>query len=123
VNRSRLHRRGKALYELTSLVRLLSDGYKDEDWLRQAAMPVIKSLQQEVVWPTDLATFRDNAMYLRETTRRHGPLTIDRFAVGLRLPMLASATGRAYLANCDEAERKLILQNLKSSGRRQTGVE
>lgn len=110
-------RPGEGEYELTALVRTLSDGYKDEDWVRQAAIPVIEALQQEVVWPTDLATFHDNAMYLRETTRKRSPLTIDGVGVGERLPMLRSATGRAYLAFCTEAERKLILDNLRASGR------
>lgn len=103
-------------YELTALVRSLSNGYKDEDWLRQAAVPEIVALQQEVVWPTDLATFHDNAMYLRETTRGRSPMTIDGVAVGMRLPMLRSATGKAYLAFCAKEERQLILANLRASG-------
>ncbi len=103
------------IYELTPLVRSLSDGYKDEDWVRSIATPVIKQLQEEVVWPTDLATFHGNAMYLRETTRGASPMTIDRVAVGLRLPMLGSATGKAYLAWCPPKERELILGNLRAS--------
>ena len=35
--------------------------------------------------------------------------------VGLRLPMLRSASGRAYLAWCPEREQNLILENLRSS--------
>lgn len=102
-------------YELTALVRSLSHGYKDEDWLRQSAVPVIEELQEQVVWPTDLATFHDNAMYLRETTRGRSPMTIDGVAVGMRMPMLRSATGKAYLASCSPDERKLILANLRTS--------
>lgn len=104
-------------YELTALVRTLSDGYRDDDWVTQAAVPVMRRLQQEIVWPTDLASFHDNAMYLRETTRSRSPLTIDGVAVGVRLPMLATSSGRAYLAFCEEAERQAILTNLRLSGR------
>ncbi len=104
-------------YELTSRVRSLSDGYKDDDWVREAALPVIADLQREIVWPTDLATFSDNAMYLRESTRRCSPLTIDGMTVGVRLPMLQSATGRAFLAFCDETEHQAVVQNLRRSGR------
>jgi IclR family mhp operon transcriptional activator len=103
-------------YELTPLVRSLSDGFKDEDWVRTVATPVIKELQEQVVWPTDLSTFHGNAMYLRETTRRASPMTIDRVMVGLRLPMLRSAAGRAYLAWCPAREQELILENLRASG-------
>lgn len=103
-------------YELTPLVRSLSDGFKDEDWLRHAASPVMAALQRDVVWPTDIATFHGNAMYLRETTRNRSPMTIDGFTVGMRLPMLRSATGKAYLANCESSERQLILENLRRTG-------
>ncbi len=102
-------------YELTPLVRSLSDGYQEEDWVRNIATPVIKELQEQVIWPTDLSTFQGNAMYLRETTRSHSPMTIDRVTVGLRLPMLRSASGRAYLAWCPAKELDLILENLKTS--------
>lgn len=102
-------------YELTVQVRTLSDGFKDEAWIREAALPVMEALQRDIVWPTDVATFYDGAMWLRETTRRHSPLTIDAATVGLRLPMLKSATGKAYLAYCGDAEREAILQNLRRS--------
>jgi IclR family mhp operon transcriptional activator len=105
-------------YELTPLVRSLSDGFQDEDWVRTVATPVIKELQEQVVWPTDLSTFHGNAMYLRETTRSNSPMTIDRVTVGLRLPMLRSASGKAYLAWCPAKEQALILSNLRATGHR-----
>lgn len=104
-------------YELTLKVRQLSAGYRDEDWIREAALPSIEALQHEIVWPTDIATFHDNAMFLRETTRGKSPLTIDRVAVGVRLPMLRTTTGRAYLAFCSDGERERILENLRASGK------
>lgn len=109
-------------YELTMLVRKLSSGYRDEDWIREAAIPVIDALQRDIVWPTDLATFQDNAMFLRETTRGQSPLTIDRVAVGVRLPMLRTATGRAYLAFCTEGEQQSILQNLRAGERPEDAI-
>jgi len=108
---------GEDRYELTMLVRRLSAGYRDEDWIREAALPSIDALQREIVWPTDIATFHDNAMFLRETTRGQSPLTIDRVGVGIRLPMLRSATGRAYIAFCSEGEQRSILENLRLSQR------
>jgi len=103
------------LYELTPLVRCLSDGFRDEDLVRKIVAPVIRKLQQDVIWPSDLATFHSNAMYLRETTRPHSPMTIDRVSIGYRLSMLQSATGRAYLAWCPQKERDLILSILRTS--------
>lgn len=106
---------GSSRYELTLLVRTLSDGFNDELWVRSVAQPIMETLQREIVWPTDIATFLGNAMYLRSTTRRHSPLTIDTATAGLRLPMLQSAVGRAYLAFCSDAEREAILGNLTRS--------
>lgn len=108
-------------YCLTMLVRCLAEGFADEDWVVHVARPVLKRLQRDVVWPTDLGTFMDNAMWIRETTRPQSPLTIDRAVVGLRFPMLLGATGRAYLAWCPDDEREQIIQNLTSA--REPGYE
>jgi IclR family mhp operon transcriptional activator len=108
-------------YCLTMLVRCLAEGFADEDWVRHVARPILRRLQRGVVWPTDLGTFMDNSMWIRETTRPLSPLTIDRAVVGLRFPMLRGATGRAYLAWCPDDEREQILQNLTSA--REPGYE
>ena len=102
-------------FELTHLVRLLSCGFREEFWVTQIASPVITRLQEKVVWPVDICTFADNAMVMRETTRSGSPLSIDIMAGGLRFPMHSTAVGRAYLAFCGEAERQVILQNLKAA--------
>lgn len=102
-------------YCLTMLVRSLAEGFTDEDWVTQIARPALASLQRKVVWPTDLGTFRSNGMWIRETTRRLSPLTIDRGVAGTRFCMLGSATGRAYLAFCRPDEREQILRNLRLS--------
>jgi len=99
-------------YCLTMLVRTLAEGFSDEDWVTQVARPVLSALQRKVLWPVDLGTFMNNAMWIRETTRQSSPLTIDRGVVGLRFPMLQGATGRAYLAFCPDNERRQILSNL-----------
>jgi IclR family transcriptional regulator, mhp operon transcriptional activator len=100
-------------YCLTMLVRSLAEGFSDEDWVTQIARPALARLQRKVVWPTDLGTFRSNGMWIRETTRRLSPLTIDRGVAGTRFSMLSSATGRAYLAFCRADEREQILRNLR----------
>ena len=108
-------RKDRDVYELTPLVRSLSDGFRDEAWVRELARPIMLALQQDIVWPTDLSTFFGNAMYLRESTRPRSPLTIDNISPGMRLPMLNCATGRAYLAFCPDEERSIIVENLSRS--------
>ena len=99
-------------YCLTMLVRGLAAGFSDEDWVSEVARPVLRALQKQVLWPVDLGTFMDNAMWIRETTRPASTLTIDRGVVGIRFPLLLSATGRAYLAWCPDDERDQILGNI-----------
>jgi IclR family mhp operon transcriptional activator len=99
-------------YGLTMMVRGLAEGFNEEDWVTQIARPVLRALQKRILWPVDLGTFMDNAMWIRETTRPASTMTIDRGVAGWRFPLLPSASGRAYLAFCPDDERALILSHL-----------
>lgn len=102
-------------YWLTPLVRQLSDGFDDEAWLTEIASPILDDLQKQVIWPTDLFTFHSDRMVMRRTTRRSSPWTIDRAMVGLRIPLLVTAVGRAYLAFQRPAVQDGVLQRLAKS--------
>lgn len=101
-------------YLLTLKVRELSEGFRDEQWVSQCAAPLLGQLLQEVVWPTDISTLDVDAMVIRETTHRFSRLSFHRSMVGRRLPMLLTAAGRAYIANCPDQERDQIIQLLAS---------
>lgn len=109
----RLETDGK--YYLSHLVRKLSDGFSEEEWVTDVASPILVELGQEILWPCDIATFVNDAMYLRDTSRRFSPFSIDWVTVGHRFPMMISATGRAYLTYCPENEREEILKVLRGS--------
>lgn len=109
-------------YRLCIKVRELSEGFKDEQWISQLVAPLLGDLLQKVVWPTDLCTLDVDAMVIRETTHRFSRLSFHRSMVGRRLPMLLTATGRAYLANCDEQERQQILRLLATRDDEQARV-
>ena len=102
-------------FYLTHLVRRLSDGFSEEDWVQSIAAPVMQVAVEEIMWPVDLITFLNDAMYIRETTRAYSPFTIDWVSVGERLPMLVTSVGRAYLSFCPERERLEILESLRRS--------
>lgn len=102
-------------YQLTIQVRALSDGFTDEAWLSEIASPILEELGQQIVWPTDIATFDHDAMIVRDTTHGSSPLSINREKAGFRPPMLLSALGRAYLAWCPANERDLIIRNVATS--------
>jgi IclR family mhp operon transcriptional activator len=97
---------------LTPLVQQLSAGYDEEAWITELAGPLLDELQRKVVWPTDLFCFFDDTMIMCRTTRRVSPWTFDKVAVGLRIPLLVTACGRAYLAHRDAADRDQVLERL-----------
>ncbi|MBV7573289.1 DNA-binding transcriptional regulator [Pseudomonas sp. PDM32] len=97
-------------YCLSLKVRELSEGYRDDQWISSLAAPLLGGLLQEVVWPTDLCTLDVDAMVIRETTHRFSRLSFHRSMVGRRLPLLSTATGRAYFAFCPPAEREELIE-------------
>jgi IclR family mhp operon transcriptional activator len=104
-------------YRLTILVRGLSEGFDDEAWVSQIAKPMIYSLCAEIVWPVSLATLSGSKMMLREATDHSTPLAIERYSAGLQLPLLNTAAGRAYLANCPPVQRDALIDILTRSNK------
>jgi IclR family mhp operon transcriptional activator len=104
-------------YRLTILVRALSGGFDDEAWVNQIAKPMIYGLCAEIVWPVSIATLSGTKMMLRESTDHSTPLAIERYSAGFQLPLLASATGRVYLANCPPVQRDALIEILARSNK------
>lgn len=109
-------------YRLTIMIRQLSDGFRNEDWASEVASPAIEKLQREIVWPTDFFTYDDDAMVLRESSRRGSPMVIDRVTIGERLPVLLCAVGIAYLAACSKRDREAILARLSRSEKKENSL-
>ena len=83
-----------ASYALGFEVRRLSEGYVAADWLDQVA--------------------DDGFMIVRESTHRMSLLSQHRATIGIRIPMLVSALGRAWMSWCAEEEREATLSILRS---------
>ena len=103
-------------FRLTIAVRGLAAGYSDEAWVGEVAAPVLRDLQRQVVWPSDIATYERGAMLIRETTNTQSPLATLPERAGHRPPVLSTALGRAYFSFCDAAERDAILGVLAARG-------
>ncbi|MGA3159019.1 MAG: helix-turn-helix domain-containing protein [Steroidobacteraceae bacterium] len=99
---------------VTIQARRLSGGYDADVRLSEVVGPVLSRLLDELVWPVNIATYRGGMMVVRETTHQRSPLSVDRDMVGLEVPMLRTACGRAYLAFCAESERREIIQYLQT---------
>jgi len=104
-------------YRLTILVRGLSDGFDDEAWVTQIAKPFINDLSREIVWPVSIATLSGTTMMVRESTDHSSPLAVERFSAGFRAPLLASASGRVYLANSPPSQRDTLIEILARSNK------
>jgi IclR family mhp operon transcriptional activator len=94
----------------------LGDGYNPGLIICQAAAPFIADLSKRLIWPVDLSTYENAAMVVQETTHQRSPLSIDRGMIGRRVPMLRTATGRAYLARCPDRERDVIINHVRRIG-------
>lgn len=102
-------------YRPTIMVRGLSDGFDDEAMVAHLAKPHLAALGAQVVWPVAVATPSGATMMIRETTDRQSPLALEQYAAGVRVPMLGSAAGRAYLAYCSNQQRDSLLELLARS--------
>lgn len=102
-------------FVLTERVRTLSEGFTERDRTTQIVTAHLGTLFQEVLWPTDFATFDRGAMVIRETTHRFSPYSVHRAMVGQPRPLLSSALGRAALAGATPGERATMLDILRGT--------
>jgi IclR family mhp operon transcriptional activator len=107
------HKDDGASYALGFEVRRLSEGYVADDWIDHVAAPAMRMHLRALSWPSDLATPDGGFMIVRESTHRISLLSQHRATVGLRIPMLVSAIGRAWLAWCTDDEREATLALLR----------
>ena len=102
-------------YRPTILVRALSAGFDDEALVAHIAKPLLAALGAQIVWPVAVAMPSGSSMMIRETTDRESPLALEQYGAGVRVPMLGSAAGRAYLAFCPAPQRDALLELLARS--------
>lgn len=103
-------------YQLTLQVRDLSEGFTDQEWIASIAAPAMGQLMEQVKWPSDLTTLDGSAMRIRESTHRFSSLSFERAMVGRSLPLMFTASGRAYLAACDNRERAALTKLMIADG-------
>lgn len=100
-------------FRVTLQTRAIADGYDCETRIGEIAGPALGRLGNCLVWPIDISTYEDGAMVIRETTHGRSPMSIDRNMVGYRLPMLRTASGRAWLAFAPEQQRRVCIELLR----------
>ena len=99
----------RAVYLPTGRTLALSVGYEPYRELAVVATRILDDLHGDMGWPSDLAVFDGDAMLVVHTSRDDRRLSFNR-RPGYRAPMLATSIGRAYLAYCEEDERRGVLE-------------
>lgn len=100
---------GDDRYYLTLSVRRLSDGFYDSGWVSDIARDILERLTESVRFPVAIATPYGAAMLLRDNTDSRSPLAPNVYSRGTVLPLLTSATGKVFLAFCDDVTRRTLL--------------
>jgi IclR family transcriptional regulator, mhp operon transcriptional activator len=98
-----------ATYSLRLAVKQLSCGYVDDERMAEVARHTMHSLSKRSIWPISLVTFDIDAMLIRETTAFRAPIVADKTMPGMRIPILFTAAGRAFLFACTEDRRHQIV--------------
>jgi len=98
-------------YRLGSRVLSLSYPLLADMPLRQLARPHMRKLASEVDGSVSLGLYDQGHMTYVETARGHD-LIAFRPDIGARLPVLASAMGRAWLARAPAAQRDAVLRQI-----------
>ncbi len=82
--------------------------------IAEVASPHLKALSTRVAWPSVLAAPRLDHMEIIETNSPLFKLDSATLGpVGVKLSYIHTATGRAYLAACGDAERDAIIERLR----------
>lgn len=101
------------LYRLTFRVHQLSYGFRDNVAITEVAWPMMRALSRAIVWPCSIVSLEGDEMIVRASTRSYSPLSFHPGMPGLRLPILTTAAGRAYLAYAQPEEQAAILDQLQ----------
>jgi len=107
------HKDEGTTYALGFEVRRLSEGYVGAQWIDRVAAPAMRAHLRALSWPSDLATPDGGFMIVRESTHRVSLLSQHRATIGIRIPMLVSSLGRAWLTWCAEEERAATVALLR----------
>lgn len=109
-------------YRITQKVRILSDGFTDDDHIANLSRPFLKRVTKKLSWPCALVTLSGVDLVIRDNTDNESPLAIESFSSGYRMPILHTASGMCILAYMNRSRRNVILDTLAEMDRKQDKV-
>ena len=98
-------------YFVERKLRTLTAALEESDWVNQA-QPIIEDLCREVMWPISIVRPNGLGMQTCAGTDRMTPLRHQVVPIGMKVPMVASAAGRVYLAFQPDNVRAMMLEVL-----------
>lgn len=102
-------------YAVTSKVKSLSNGFRGDPLVVEAARPWAIAFTRQHHWPVAIAVRDGLSMAVRFSTIPDSPISPFHATVNTRLSLLARALGRAYVAFCPPRERAHLLDMLAAS--------
>ena len=108
-------RKVEGRYFVERKLRTLTSGLEESDWVN-VAQPVIEELCRDVMWPISIVRPNGLGMQTCAGTDRMTPLRHHVVPIGLKVPMMASAGGRAYVAFQSEPARTMMIDALARQG-------
>lgn len=101
-------------YRATELVKTLSSGFQEDDRVSAHAEQAMHDFTAEYLWPVVLVVRVGSLMMVKHSTHQLTSQTLTTYHPGHSVPLLDSASGRAYLAYCNADEREIVTQGLAS---------
>jgi IclR family transcriptional regulator, mhp operon transcriptional activator len=102
-------------YQVTAKVRNLSRALLDRTPIAQQVQPLLDELAGRVKWPSEFFVAEGRSVVIEVSNRSAAPIKLNLFE-HRRFPMVASATGLAYLSALPEAEAQRIVQDSLADG-------
>lgn len=97
-------------YQLTLAVSNLSCGISERSVLAEMATPLMIGTTREIKWPLSLGVVDGHQIRVVFCTMPYSPYAVRPSTTGRRYEFMDSALGRAYLAFCGAAERRVIVE-------------
>lgn len=95
---------------LTRKVRLLSSGFERQSWIDEHAGPMITEFARRIGWDAGLTTSDGGVILNRMSTHTTGPMAINPRTKDMPVPLLATASGQAYLAFAEPDLRETLIR-------------
>lgn len=109
------HDPARKAYRVTSAVQELSEGFHGGALLVEAGRAQCVELTRRLKWSAALAVLDGAEMFICFRTIHDSPVSPFSAMLARRRSLLTTGLGRAYLAFCPEAERKLLIAMLKNA--------